>query len=72
MCREGGVGCGGRGGGGARHVVLLALRLGEVARLAEDLEQRDRAEDLHLAQRRERVPLLAGEARLVRVRVRVR
>ena len=71
MCREGGVGCGGRGGG-ARHVVLLALRLGEVARLAEDLEQRDRAEDLHLAQRRERVPLLAGEARLVRVRVRVR
>ena len=59
--------------------MLLALRLGEVARLAEDLEQRDRAQDLHLAQRGQSVPLLAGEARLrqrwragVRVRVRVR
>mmetsp|Transcript_16899 Transcript_16899/g.38193 ORF Transcript_16899/g.38193 Transcript_16899/m.38193 type:complete len:202 (-) Transcript_16899:116-721(-) len=42
----------------AHHVVLLALRLGQVARLAKHLEERDRAEDLQLRLRGQGVPLL--------------
>merc|ERR1719378_1012551 len=47
----------------AAHVVLLAVGAEREARLREELEEADRAEDLELGRRRERVPLVGRAAR---------
>mmetsp|Transcript_63855 Transcript_63855/g.170298 ORF Transcript_63855/g.170298 Transcript_63855/m.170298 type:complete len:326 (+) Transcript_63855:281-1258(+) len=47
----------------AAHVVLLAIELERGRRLGEHLEEANHAEDLHLARRGERVPLVGRPAR---------